>query len=89
LEEPAGGASFADDRGRAVIRRLADKTFVLTGGRYVDSTWDGKVQPKKITAFSDEYFDLLRKHPELAHYFAIAERVLTVFEGQVYEIVPG
>jgi len=87
--EEATEAGFVDDFGHAVIRRVGDKTFVLAEGRYVDSTWDGKAQPKKITAFSDEYFELLRAHPQLAPYLAIAERVLTVFEGQVYEIVPG
>ncbi len=87
LEEPLDEEGLGDDFGHAVIRRVADKAFVLTEGRYVDSTWDGKAQPKKITAFSDEYFELLRAYPQLAPYFAIAERVLVVFEGQVYEIV--
>ena len=73
---------------QAAIRHAGDKTFVFADGRYVDSTWDGKTKPKTITAFSDEYFALLKKHPLLARFLAIGERILVVFEGQAYEIVP-
>ncbi len=70
------------------IRHVGDKTFVYADSRYVDSTWDAKIKPKTITAFSDEYFALLQKHPLLARFLAIADRILVVFEGQAYEIVP-
>ena len=76
------------ERGQAVIRHVADKTFVLAGERWIDTAWDGEQKPQKITAYSDEYFDLLKRNPSLARYLALGEHVLVVFDGTVYEIVP-
>ncbi|MBU0616615.1 MAG: hypothetical protein KKI02_02750, partial [Planctomycetes bacterium] len=73
---------------QGAIRHVGEKIFVFAEGRYVDSTWDGKLKPKTITAFSDEYFALLKAHPLLARFLAVGERILVIFEGQVYEIVP-
>ncbi len=78
----------AGQRTPAAIRHVGDKTFVFDDGRYIDSTWDAKVKPKIITAYSDEYFALLKKHPLLARFLAIGERILVVFQGHAYEIVP-
>jgi len=79
--------NVAGGRAQPAIRHVGDKTFVYADSRYVDSTWDGKLKPKTITAFSEEYFALLKKHPLLARFLAIGERILVVFEGQAYEIV--
>ena len=80
--------NVAGQPAQAAIRHVGDKTFVFADGRYVDSSWDGKLKPKTIKAYSDEYFSLLEKHPPLARFLAIADRILVVFEGQAYEIVP-
>ena len=75
--------------GKRVIRNVGEKTFVFDGQRWIDTTWEGKPEPKKITAFSDEYFKLVEQHKELARFFALGERVLIVFDGDVYETVPA
>ncbi len=71
-----------------MIRHVADKTFVLVGERWIDTAWDGEKEPQKITAYSDEYFELLKHNPSLARYLALGEHVLVLFDGTVYEIVP-
>lgn len=87
------GASPADlvrdEAGRPLLRRAGDKTFTWDGGRYVDSAWDGRTAPRTIVAFSPEYFELLRNHPQVARFLAISERVLVVFDGVVYEFLPA
>ena len=79
---------LSGERGQAVIRHAGDKTFVLAGERWIDTAWDGEKEPKKITAYSDEYFELLKHNLRLARYLALADHVLLVFDGTVYEIVP-
>jgi len=36
---------------------------------------------------SSEYFDLIRKHPECAKYFAIGESIIVVIEGTAYKVI--
>ncbi|MCK4342160.1 MAG: VWA domain-containing protein [Phycisphaerae bacterium] len=91
-EKKADALGDKDDvrnaEGERVLRHVGDKAFVLADGRWTDTSWDEKLEPKKITAFSDEYFELLAKQPGLKRYFALGPRVLVVFEQQVYETVP-
>ena len=42
-----------------------------------------------IEAYSDAYFELLDKDDRIARYLALGERVLFVFDGAAYEIVPA
>ncbi len=74
--------------GKQIIRHVGDKTFVLVEERWLDTTWDGEKKPEKVVAFSDEYFKLIEKHPELTRVFALGERVVVVLDGTVYETVP-
>jgi Ca-activated chloride channel family protein len=73
------------------IRHVGEKTFVFDAPtqRYLDSTWDGKLEPRKVVAFGDEYFALLAEKPELAPFFALGERVLVIVDGVAYETVPA
>ncbi|MHC4930966.1 MAG: VIT domain-containing protein [Planctomycetota bacterium] len=76
-------------RDSARIKAIADKTFRMDArGRWVDAAWDETTEPKVIEAFSDAYFDLIDKSEKIAKYLALGERVLFVFEGKPYEIVP-
>lgn len=72
-----------------VLRRVGGKTFFRDDQHWVDSAWDSKTEPRRVTAFSDEYFELLRTRPGLARYVAIAERVVVEMEGVVYEVLPA
>jgi Ca-activated chloride channel family protein len=88
--EALGPADYGlrGEGGHQVIRHVADKTFVLAGERWIDTAWDGEKEPHKVTAYSDEYFELLKRNPGLARYLALGEHVLVLFDGTVYEIVP-
>lgn len=83
LETGVGGAA-----GPTLLRHVGDKTFALADGRWTDTAWDGKKSPAKVAAFSDAYFKLLARHPELKRYFALGERVLVVLGEEVYESAP-
>jgi Ca-activated chloride channel family protein len=76
------------ERGQAVIRHVADRTFVLADERWTDTAWDGEKEPHRVTAYSDEYFELLKRNPGLAGYLTLGEHVLVLFDGTVYEVVP-
>lgn len=74
--------------GAAVFRHVGDKTLVLVDNRWTDVAWDGKKLPTKVPAFSEDYFKLLARHPDLKRYFALGERVLVVLGDEVYESTP-
>ena len=78
----------ADGQKERAIRHAGDKTFTNIDGRWTDTTWNEEQKPKSIVAFSDEYFALLRRHPELKAYFALGPRVLVVLGDEVYETQP-
>lgn len=76
-----------DEAGQLLVRHVGDRAFVWTDGRWTDTTWNQKLQPTKVAAFSDEYFALLAKHPELKPFFALGPRVLVVLGDQAFETV--
>ncbi len=61
---------YRDRRGQVVaeqnVYQIGARTFYLANGQWVDSTDKGERKERKIELFSDEYFTLLRKHPEFA-----------------------
>lgn len=61
--------------------------FYRVGDRWVDAAYDRETETKKVELFSDEYFELVRKYPELAKCFALGQRVVVVAEGIAYETV--
>ena len=72
------------------IARAAGKTFLRDKeGRWVDRDWDGKGEPKRILAYSEEYFDLLENSDDVARCLAVGERIIFVHEGTVYEVYTG
>lgn len=77
-----------DSAGKELLRRVGNRSFALEDGRYVDLAWDRKSTPEKIVAFSEAYFDLLQKHPELSACLAIGERLVVVVGDKAYEIAP-
>jgi Ca-activated chloride channel family protein len=80
------------DRAAAeTIIQIADKTFYRKAdGLLCDSLYDEARDKEKlveIKAFSDEYFDLLKKHPGIGRYLAEGKPMILVFDGKVYKIV--
>lgn len=69
------------------IKTVGAKTFYLDNGRWIDSEYDNKAVTRKVKAFSQEYFDLLRATPELRKYVALGTRLVVLWAQTVYEIV--
>jgi len=71
------------------VRRVGTRTFYWTDDRWVDAAYDAaRHKPARIEAFSPEYFELTRVHPELAKCLALGTRVLVVVGDQAYDTVP-
>ncbi len=72
----------------AVVERVGSRTFYWVGERWIDGEYDEKDDTTKVELYSDDYFDLIHKHPELAKCFALGERVIVVLDGKAYETAP-
>lgn len=74
--------------GRVLCRRLADKTFYLAGGVWVDRTYRAEMRDRvrRLRAFSTEYFEWLREHPEAGRYLAFSPRILVVLGDEVIQV---
>ena len=81
-EERKGG------RESSAVCRVGSRTFYRVGPRWEEAGYDGTTKTKLIVAFSDEYFELLRRHEDLAACLALGDRVVVIVEGTTYEIVP-
>ena len=79
------GDGLADER---AVEYVGQRTFYLVDGKWIDAAYEEDVETIKIELFSEEYFDLVRKHAELAKCFALGERVVVVLGGKAYETVP-
>ncbi len=71
-----------------LMRIVGTRTFYKSKDSWVDSAYDKKDETKKIVLFSDEYFEFLGKHKDLAKCFALGDRVIVMVEGVAYETVP-
>jgi len=71
------------------VKAVADKTFYLRDGIWVDSAVDPKKarQAKVITFASKEYFELVHLAPQIAKYLSVGQQVLLEFKGQMYKII--
>jgi hypothetical protein len=80
----AGGAEEARERRIAYV---GEGTFYRVDGKWIDSEYDEKVETTKIEVFSEEYFELLRKHEDLARCFALGDQVIVVVGDKAYETI--
>ena len=72
-----------------VTRHVKGHTFHLIDGVWIDGAFDETMKDKveEVQAFSEEYFDLLKRHPELAKILALSSRMLVVVAGRAVEIL--
>ena len=93
-QAPAGGAavysSAKSDKSVAVhtIQNVGSKTFFYRNECWIDSTAteDRKKNARKITRYSDEYFELVTRYGKhVAKYLALEGHVIVVLDGQAYE----
>jgi Ca-activated chloride channel homolog len=75
----------------AGIRRVEARTFYLRSEVWTDSEIrDGTRLPETTVTFgTEEYFELLRRIPELGRYFSLGERVAVVHAGRIYRSQPA
>jgi Ca-activated chloride channel homolog len=72
------------------LQMVNDKTFLLQDGAWVDTTYQSDTMTTTPVVFlSEAYFALLDQSPLLGDYLALGERVIVVWEGVAYEIVPA
>ncbi len=86
LASPNEGAG-ANDKERPLVTNVGTRTFYRVDDRWIDAAYDSKTETKKIELFSEEYFEWVRKHPDLGKCFALGERVVVVLDGVAYETV--
>lgn len=88
-----GGAGSESARLHALfVRRIGGKVFRLREGIWTDSAFDADAeyaQRTAVTAFSPEYFVLLREHPEIARWFALSDRLRVVLGDRLIEVQPA
>lgn len=73
------------------LKRIGERTFYLRSGMWIDSAFkaDEKAKPTEVKAFSKEYFELMKKHPEMGSVLALGGRILVVVDGVSYQIEPA
>jgi Ca-activated chloride channel family protein len=66
-----------------------DKTFVLRGTTWVDTTYNEKTsaKPKEIEFGSQKYFELLKVEPGLSRYLSLGKELIVNYKGNIYKIV--
>ena len=69
------------------MRHVGRKLFQRINGVWIDNTFTAKHKTTTVTYLSDEYFDLLKKHPELKSSFALGEAVVIVLDDKTAIIV--
>jgi Ca-activated chloride channel family protein len=80
-----------DSTSAAGVRRVGEKTFYLRQGWWSDAevTAGTHLPVTEVEVGSDAYFDVLRREPRLARYFALGERVQVLLDGRIYRTKPA
>ncbi len=81
--QPAG--AYGDVGGG--VRYVGSRTFYRDGEKWVDSKYESKQEITKVKLFSDDYFNLLKKHADAAKYFALGKYVIVILDGKAYETI--
>ena len=73
--------------GLAMIFFPGSKTFYFEEEFWVDGDYKEEIEVEEIKYASDEYFELLRKEPELGKYFSLGEKVVVCHQGKCYKTI--
>jgi Ca-activated chloride channel family protein len=68
------------------VAQAGTKTFFNKDGLWVDSEYEGKLETIKVERFSQAYFKLLSRVPEISKYFALGDNVMFLLNGKAIEI---
>ncbi|OGN90184.1 MAG: hypothetical protein A2Y88_09420 [Chloroflexi bacterium RBG_13_48_10] len=84
----AASAPEVMDEASSTVRVVGARTYVLSEGKWIDTAFDpDTTQTMKIDFLSQDYFNLVAAHPELADAFALGERVIALSKGIAYEVL--
>jgi Ca-activated chloride channel family protein len=90
VEKALAGSDQAAASAAPQLKQVADKTFLLQDGTWVDTSFDSnKLRAEQVVFGSDRYFTLLSQHPEIGRYLALGDRVTIVLAGKAYAISPA
>jgi Ca-activated chloride channel family protein len=82
--------SYTDSEGtkREVtnVVQVGARTFFNRNGTWVDSEYDGSAEPIRVKAFSEAYFELLRRVPEIGRYLALGDEVIFIMKGKAVRV---
>ncbi len=84
-----GGMAVPDPvAGHQAVRQVQGRAFYNFRNQWVDARMQGlkNRSVQRLRFASAEYFDLLRRHPELGAVLALGNQVRFVHRGQAYEI---
>jgi anti-sigma factor ChrR (cupin superfamily) len=74
---------------RGAARTVAGKTFRMTGGEWLDTSFDLSIAlPTVIARGREERSAVLQRVPDLAPYDELGDRVTVVWNGTVYRFEP-
>jgi len=62
------------------------RAFFQNGNQWIDSNAQNNAKRQRIQFNSEDYFNLLTKHPEAGPWLALGQNVVLTLDGTVYEI---
>jgi Ca-activated chloride channel family protein len=80
------GGTEADSEG--AVRHVDGRLFVARSGEWRDIRLEENVNVVALAPFSDAYFEILRRVPELRAFFALGERVIIAGDGVALRLTP-
>jgi Ca-activated chloride channel family protein len=80
-------ADRVDERSVASFRTVGKKMFYLLKGVWTDRDYRPEMVERRVKYAGDEYFKLLKEHPELKSCFSLGERVIVCLDEKTAVIV--
>jgi hypothetical protein len=68
------------------VAQLPNNAFFNQNGQWVDTRYDGSVEPIQVQRFSRAYFQILQMDPELGQAMALGDSVMLWINGNAVEI---
>ncbi len=70
------------------VRQVGRRLFVLRDQSWTDLRFDPSLEVIEVAPYSEAYFELVKRLPNLAAYFALGERVVIAGEGVALRLAP-
>ncbi len=69
-------------------RHIRGRTFYQNGTQWIDAQVQGRPDTQRVQVKfnSDEYFTLLKEHPDAAQWLSVGQNVQLVLDNKVYEV---